>query len=313
MKRKPSKLTKLIVSILLIQITTNCKKDNDEIFTERIIKLNKIEICTEAIGNPTNPPILLIMGATASMIWWDNEFVKNLAKRGFYVIRYDNRDTGKSSSFKPGIPPYTILDLVDDSITVIDNYGLQNAHFIGMSMGGMVAQLAAIRYPERVKSLTLISSSIWDNLPDLPPMEQKILDHYSKLPEIDWRDKSQAKNFIVKNWNLLNGSKYRFDSKRAEALAEMEISRSISLQSMFNHSFLAGGEEFYGQSSKINQSVLIFHGTEDPVLPYPHALKMKNSIKNAKLITLKGVGHEIHSADWNLFLEEIERHIRMNN
>ncbi len=144
-------------------------------------------------------------------------------------------------------------------------------------------------------------------------MEQKILDHYSKLPEIDWRDKSQAKNFIVKNWNLLNGSKYRFDSKRAEALAEMEISRSISLQSMFNHSFLAGGEEFYGQSSKINQSVLIFHGTEDPVLPYPHALKMKNSIKNAKLITLKGVGHEIHSADWNLFLEEIERHIRMNN
>lgn len=313
MKNKSKKLTKFLIPILCLQITSHCKKDNDDNFTERIIKINKIEICTEAIGNPSNPPIILIMGATASMIWWDNEFVKNLANRGFYVIRYDNRDTGKSSSFEPGIPPYTILDLVDDTIAVIDNYGLKNAHFIGMSMGGMVAQLAAIRYPDRVKSLTLISTSIWDNLPDLPPMEQKLINHYSKLPEVDWSNKSQAKSYIVNNWNLLNGSKYNFDLKRAEALAENEISRSIRLQSMFNHSFLTGGEQYYGQSSKIKQSVLIFHGTEDPVLPYPHALKIKNSIKNSKLITLKGVGHEIHRADWNLFLEEIERHIKINN
>src|SRR5690606_37877023 len=108
---------------------------NIESMNERIITVDDVELYTESFGNKDNPAILLVAGATVSMLYWDEEFCQRLADKGFYVIRYDNRDVGKSTFYKTGTTPYDIVDLTDDAIAVLDGYKIENAHFTGMSLG----------------------------------------------------------------------------------------------------------------------------------------------------------------------------------
>lgn len=133
---------------------------------ERLIKVNGIEICTDSFGIQGNPAILLIMGAQSSMIWWEEEFCRRLADTGRFVIRYDNRDVGRSTTYEPGQPGYTFEDMADDAVRVLDAYKIQQAHIVGLSMGGMLTQMIALRHPERVLTITLLSTSNF--APDLP-------------------------------------------------------------------------------------------------------------------------------------------------
>jgi predicted alpha/beta hydrolase len=110
--------------------------------SERVIRSDGIEIATEAFGDPANSTVLLVMGAMASMLWWPEEFCEELAARGRRVIRYDHRDTGLSTKYEPGEPPYTLGDMADDAVRVLDGYGISAAHLVGMSMGGVISQLA---------------------------------------------------------------------------------------------------------------------------------------------------------------------------
>jgi pimeloyl-ACP methyl ester carboxylesterase len=114
--------------------------------SECVIRVNGLEIATEAFGDPTHSPVLLIMGAMASMLWWPEGFCERLANHGRYVIRYDNRDTGLSTKYPPGEPRYTFDDMVDDAIRVLDGYAIPAAHVVGMSLGGMIGQIAALKY-----------------------------------------------------------------------------------------------------------------------------------------------------------------------
>jgi pimeloyl-ACP methyl ester carboxylesterase len=125
----------------------------------RTISEGGVEIATQAYGDPEHPTLLLVMGAMASMLWWPQDFCTALAGRGLHVIRYDNRDTGRSTKYEPGAPPYGFDDMADDAIRVLDGYGVEAAHIAGMSMGGMIAQIAALKYPDRTLSLTAISTS----------------------------------------------------------------------------------------------------------------------------------------------------------
>lgn len=99
------------------------------------------DIASQTFGDPAHPPLLLIMGAMASMLWWPEAFCRKLAGEGLFVIRYDNRDTGRSTKYAPGEPPYTFDDMADDAIRVLDHHGINKAHLAGMSMGGMIARL----------------------------------------------------------------------------------------------------------------------------------------------------------------------------
>src|SRR4051794_3372451 len=126
---------------------------------ERLIEVNGVELCTEAFGDQSDPPILLIMGAGASMLWWEEGFCRMLADGGRRVIRYDHRDTGRSVTYEPGRPGYTGADLVADAAGVLDAYGIDAANLVGVSAGGAFAQLLALDYGERVLSLVLISTS----------------------------------------------------------------------------------------------------------------------------------------------------------
>src|SRR3954452_16475893 len=127
--------------------------------SERMVVANGVELCTESFGDPARPPILLIMGIGASMLWWEEGFCRMLADGGLFVIRYDHRDTGRSVTYEPGNPGYASTDLVADAAGVLDAYGIPAAHVVGVSMGGALAQLLAIAFPDRVLSLVLISTS----------------------------------------------------------------------------------------------------------------------------------------------------------
>jgi pimeloyl-ACP methyl ester carboxylesterase len=272
---------------------------------KKFVHTKDVSLCTESVGNPAHPAVLLLMGANASMVWWDREFCERLANQGFFVIRYDHRDVGESTTYPPGEPPYSVLDMVDDALSIVDAYSIEKAHLIGMSLGGMLAQLVAIQHPGRVLSLTLIASSVWDHLPDLPIIDQRILDYHAQASSLDWQDKQQVVAYLVEGWRLLNGSKHSFDQVRASQLAQTEIQRACNLLSMYNHALLKGGEQLYGRAKEIALPTLIIHGTEDIVLPYPHALALLEAIPHAQLLPLAGRGHELHYQDWNLIIEAI--------
>jgi pimeloyl-ACP methyl ester carboxylesterase len=130
-----------------------------EVTAERMIEANGVELCTESFGRPADPPILLIMGIGASMLWWEEGFCRMLADGGRFVIRYDQRDTGRSTTYEPGRPGYTGADLRADAIALLEGYALPSAHLVGVSAGGALAQLLALDFPDRVRSLVLISTS----------------------------------------------------------------------------------------------------------------------------------------------------------
>lgn len=273
--------------------------------SEKILNVNGVEICAESFGNPDDTPILLIMGAMASMVWWDEDFCRRLAERGRFVIRFDNRDVGRSVVYEPGNTPYTVTDLTDDAIGVLDAFEIEKAHLVGMSLGGMIAQVAALRHPKQVSTITMISSSPFSENEDLPPIDEEILEFYNSAKDIDWEDQKSVTDFIVTNWRFMNGSKYEFDEARVTRLAETEVERAKNILSMFNHGQLGGGEEYYEKIKEIKIPALITHGTEDRVLPYPHALALKEEISNSKLVTLEGAGHGIHYQDWDEIIEAI--------
>ncbi|MGE7716771.1 alpha/beta fold hydrolase [Priestia megaterium] len=272
---------------------------------EQILKINKVEICTESFGNPNNPAVLLIMGAMSSLDWWDEGFCLRLAERERFVIRYDHRDLGRSTTYPPGTSNYTITDMADDAIGVLDAYSIEKAHIVGMSLGGMIGQILALRYPDRIDSLTLIASSVFGTEAEkLPPMDQRILDYHTKSTSIDWSNQEETVPYLAGGWKILSGTK-PYEEERMYKLAEREAARAKQLPSRFNHALLQGGGQYYDRLSEINIPTLIIHGTKDPALPYEHGLALAKAISRAKLIALEGTGHEVHSEDWEQIIESI--------
>ena len=273
---------------------------------------NGIELYTESFESKDNPAILLIAGATVSMLYWDAEFCQRLADKGFYVIRYDNRDVGKSTFYKAGTTPYGILDLTDDVIEILDDYKIEHAHFVGLSLGGLIAQIASIKYPERVKTLTLFSTGPWgDSDPTIPEMDSRILDFHSKSEAVDWTDEDNVVEYMIQGAALMSGKK-QFDQERGEELIRAEFKRANNYISMFNHSGIQGGEEYYNRLDEIKQPTLIIHGTEDLIWHYRHSGVLLSKIKNSTLLTLEGTGHELHSEDWDQIIEGVTAHTSLS-
>lgn len=238
---------------------------------EKIIKTNGIELCTESFGNKKNPAILLVAGATVSMLYWDTEFCQQLSEKGFFVIRYDNRDVGKSTNYEPGSTPYDIVDLTNDAISILDGYKIDKAHFVGISLGGLISQIASIKFADRVNSLTLMSSGPWgDSDPTIPEMDTSILDFHSKAGTVNWTNEDSVVNYLIQGAELMSGKK-QFDKQRSEKLIRAEFNRANNYISMFNHAALQGGEEYWNRLNEIKQPTLIIHGTDDKIWHYKNA------------------------------------------
>ena len=273
------------------------------------ISHNGVRLFSEFFGTPGDPPILLIMGAMASAVWWAEDFCCQLAALGRYVIRYDHRDTGRSTSYEPGHIHYSVEDLADDAFCVLDGYGIQSVHLVGMSLGGFLAQLMALKHPQRVKSLTLIASEpLAETDPTMPGIDPSVLEYHAKASELDWANREAVIEYQVGAWRLISSSAHPFDESTIRVLAGADFDRTPNLMTTFNHALLQGGEKWFNRLHEIAVPTLVIHGTEDSVLPYAHSLALQAEIQDAVLLPLPGTGHELHRNDWSVILEAIEKH-----
>ncbi|MED4583441.1 alpha/beta hydrolase [Brevibacillus choshinensis] len=280
---------------------------------ETIHQLNGIKICTESFGNPKDPAVLLIMGAMCSMVYWDTEFCQCLADSGRFVIRFDNRDVGRSTAYEPGTSNYSVTDLAHDAVGVLDAYQIEKAHLVGMSLGGMIAQVMAVKQPERVQTMTLIASSIFGsdhNSRNLPQIDERILAYHANAGTLDWSDEEAVAKYLAAGSALLCGPAHTFDKERVYAQVSAEIKRATNLLSMFNHALLVGEDDFEGRLAETKAPTLVIHGSHDTVLPYEHALALVEEIPGAALLTLEGSGHEIHADDWDTIITAIFAHTK---
>lgn len=280
---------------------------------EKIHTISGIDICSESFGNPAHPAILLSMGATCSMVYWDAEFCQRLADTGRFVIRYDHRDTGRSTTYEPGTAPYTVADMADDAVGVLDAYGIAQAHLVGMSLGGMIAQIIAVKHPQRVLSITMHASGFYGpaqevNETELPPMDEEILAYHARGQALDWSDEEAVADYLVSGSRLLCGSKHVLDEKRTYRQVRAEIKRANNLLSMFNHALLQEDESFEVKVADIRVPALVIHGTDDTILPYHHGVVLARELPNARLLTLEGTGHELHPDDWETIIQAIAAH-----
>lgn len=276
---------------------------------QRTIRTDGVEIATEAFGDPTHRPVLLVMGVMASMLWWPERFCEQLAATGRFVIRYDNRDTGLSTTYEQGKPGYSFDDMADDAIRVLDGYGIARGDIVGMSMGGMLAQLAALRHPDRVATLTLMSTSPYavEGL-DLPGSTAAYRKHSAEGEKVDWTDMRQVADHMVGETRVIAGSAFPYDEAAARALIERDIARARNFASATNHFILSGGEGFEGKLRDLGAPLLVIHGTADPIFPIEHGEAFRHIVKGARLVALDRGGHELHPGHWPTIIDAIATH-----
>jgi len=267
----------------------------------KIISNAGIDIYTESFGNSNNQPVLLIMGASLQSIYWYDEFCTKLATKGFFLIRYDNRGGGKSSEVDYSKNPYDVLDLTQDAISVIEGYNLKKAHIVGLSMGGQIAQFLGAYYPERVLSLTLIStSSSFKQLFELKEQSNKNelsrpTEEYIKFTcNPEYLKKSDKENFedILHTMRLLEGD-YNFNKEFHQTLLKDSLSRSnkdpyySQIQAM-RKSYSLHEEAL----QKIKIPTLIIQGDRDPLFPkLDHAESLEHRIYDSEFVIIKNMGH----------------------
>jgi pimeloyl-ACP methyl ester carboxylesterase len=274
---------------------------------ERMIEVQGVRLCTESFGDPADPPVLLIMGTAASMVWWEDGFCAALAAGGRFVIRYDHRDTGRSVTYEPGRPGYSGPDLVADATRVLDAYGIAAAHVVGLSMGGALAQLLALDFPERVASLVLISSSPAGAADDLPPPTDAYRDYIATAGEIDWSDPASVADHVVAEWRAIGGRR-PFDEAPTRALAAYDVARADRVASAQNHALLSGGGPWRHRLGTLAAPTLVVHGTADPFFPIGHGEALAAEIPGARLLRLDGAGHGLERADWDTVADAILAH-----
>jgi pimeloyl-ACP methyl ester carboxylesterase len=273
-----------------------------------MIEANGVELCAESYGDPADSPILLVMGLGGSMLWWEEEFCRMLAYGGRFVIRYDHRDTGRSVSYEPGRPGYRGADLVADAAGVLDAYGIPAAHVVGVSAGGGSAQLLALDFPERVRSLTLISTSIavaGDRA--LPPPTAEF-GRFVATAEVDWSDPGSVIEYLVDYSRVLAGEERPFDEAALRALAGRDVARANDFRAAQNHDLLLDDGQSHEPLSSISSPTLVIHGTADPMFPIGHGEALAEEIPDARLLRLEGAGHGVYRDDWETIVAAILEH-----
>ena len=287
--------------------------------TERMIKSNGVDICTEAFGDPSATPILLIMGASASMLMWPEEFCEQLAAGGRYVIRYDNRDTGRSIHYPVGEPGYTVEDMADDAAAVLDAYGLATAHIVGASMGGMITQVFALRHRDRARTITPIMSTPdpsavmavmtgADDAGALSPPAPEVLAMMMAEP-VDYSDKNAVVETRVKMFGILHGPAYPYNDADMRDIAGREYDRDPQMASTQNHGIaIQASPSWRSKLPSLDIPTLVIHGTADPILPYDHGVALAKEIPGAELLTMEGVGHDLPREEFDNIIGAILRH-----
>jgi pimeloyl-ACP methyl ester carboxylesterase len=275
------------------------------------LTVNGVVLGVQTFGAATEPPLLLIAGAAASMASWPDEFCRELAAGGRHVVRYDHRDTGWSTAWPAGAAGYGLRDLAADAVALLDVLGLSRAHLVGVSLGGMIAQVIAVEWPERVASLTLLSSSPAppEGADDLPsaslPVRLALADIDPPAPD----DRDAAVDHLVVLARLRAGIGRAFDAGAARAAAERIVEHGgDAATAAINHALLEPGAEWRSRLGSVTAPALVVHGTADPILPPAHGGALAAELARADLLLIPYAGHEYQPADWAAIASAVLRH-----
>jgi pimeloyl-ACP methyl ester carboxylesterase len=282
------------------------------------VKANNIEIEYDTFGDPSGEPLLLVMGLGSQMISWVPEFCELFVQKGFYVIRFDNRDVGLSTKFDdagvPDVmqvvtkarngedidPPYTLEDMADDAVGLLDALNIEKAHVCGASMGSMIAQVIAYRHPSRVLSLVSIMGSTGNpELPEPKPEAMQVL----VVPMPSKRERYLKES--VKRWRVLWGS-YPYDEDLRKELAEQAYDRSFYPDGQTRQlvAILANGDR-REKIKNIKVPTLVIHGKEDPLVPMEGGIDTSKNIPGAELLLIDKMGHSLPPEIWTQVVNAI--------
>ncbi|MFT2092395.1 alpha/beta fold hydrolase [Paraglaciecola sp. 2405UD69-4] len=274
---------------------------------ERLISANGIEIAYDSYGNQEDPAIILIMGLATQMIFWESTFCEYLASNGYHVIRFDNRDVGKSTWFdgaaapshlallanivlgRPLHGPYSLDDMATDTLGLMDQLNIDQAHIVGASMGGMIAQTLAIKAPHRVKTLTSIMSTTGDR--QLPKPRFTFLKNLFKRPP---KKAEQFVPFGLALWQALHGDTYGFQEGKITELLTLSVNRGINPKSNIRQlAAILSASDRTEALKDVTVPSLVIHGASDPLIPVASGYATANALANAKLKVYPGMGHTL--------------------
>jgi pimeloyl-ACP methyl ester carboxylesterase len=289
------------------------------------VDANGIQIEYETFGEPDSPALLLIIGIIAQLTFWDEKLCQQLAQQGHYVIRFDNRDAGLSSKIEeagvPDImqtietkmkgetinPPYTIEDMADDAVGLLDALGIEKAHVCGMSMGGMIAQTIAINYPKRVLSLISIYSSTGD--PEEPQPEPEAIEFLLAPPP---EEREAYIEHGIKFFSTVSGPGFPYDEEWLRNFVAQSYDRAYNPEGTARQ-FVAilAQKNRRPELKSLSTPALVIHGTDDPLVSVECGRNTAAAIPGAELMIIDGMGHDIpHSGAWPQIIDAIVDHTR---
>ncbi|WP_329054523.1 alpha/beta fold hydrolase [Amycolatopsis sp. NBC_01488] len=280
---------------------------------ERVAQVGGVELCHETFGEAGGRPLLLVMGLGAPMIWWDEEFCETLAAQGFHVIRFDNRDSGRSSRMRGDAnlaqayllhrAPYSLADMAADAAGLLDALGIPAAHVAGASMGGMIAQTLAIRHPERVLSLTSIMSSTGGRLVGRPSGRAM-----SMLLSAPPRTRAAYVEMLVRTFRLIGSPGYPFDEPRMRERAERTFDRGVHPGGTLRQlAAIMAERDRAPKLRKVRVPALVVHGARDPLVHVSGGRATARAIPGADLDVVPGMGHDLPRAVWPRVVKGIRR------
>ncbi|GAB3459772.1 alpha/beta fold hydrolase [Actinophytocola sediminis] len=282
---------------------------------ERFIRVNDVELCVQTIGEPANPPMLLIGN---SMLTWPNELCAELAAGRRFVVRYDLRDTGRSTTVDPDAPTYTLRDLVADAAGLLAALGQPHAHVVGYGPGGWIAQLLALDYPDLVASLTLIAARAVAPGPvdaDLPDHAPEMMARLFGAPQPDWSDRAAVIDYLVEMGRIMAGAGRFDDGETRESVTRIfertvdalpagvdpaTMHRSNQMSTVF--AALDSGDRWRERLSEITAPTLVVHGETDPFFPIGNGEALAKEIPNATLLRLPETGQGLPRRIWGLLV-----------
>jgi pimeloyl-ACP methyl ester carboxylesterase len=285
---------------------------------EQFCKVGDVELCYETFGEPSNPTILLIMGLGAQMIYWPDEFCQALADAGFHVVRFDNRDAGRSTVLRGTRPPtsmqllrrrlppvaYTLEDMADDAAGLLDHLGVSEAHIVGASMGGMIAQTFAVKHPARVLTLTSIMSTTGARRVGQP---RKRL--YPLFLRAMPRDRDGYLERTVAGARLIGSKVFPQDPDRLRDMLGRAFDRGYHPGGTLRQiaAIIASGDRTEALAS-VKVPTLVIHGDADRLVTYSGGKATAEAIPGARLVTIKGMGHDLPHQAWPQIIDAIVEH-----
>jgi pimeloyl-ACP methyl ester carboxylesterase len=287
--------------------------------SEQFARVGEIDICFETFGNPSDPAMLLIMGLGTQMVAWHGDFCTELAGRGFFVIRHDNRDIGRSTHLRqfkaPPLwklakrdrnAPYTLADMAGDSLGVLDHLGIERAHIVGASMGGMIAQTIAIREPQRALSLVSIFSntgSFWSGQP--------ALSMYAVLLRPAPRERERFIEHAVETFAKIGGDGYEPGVEDLRTIAERSFDRGGDPAGPGRQlAAIVADRDRSAQLRSLRLPATVIHGKQDRLIRPSGGRATARAIPGAKLVEIEGMGHGLPRGAWPRILDAIEETAR---